>query len=217
VADEAATSDNTTASVLLAEAGWDRVLNGILHGFCHDLNGRVTSLEAIKQLVGMGEPTPDLSIEAERLSGVTKKLASICGDLGGPAGGLMLEDVAEAALSLAAKGLRDLSEPVPLQRAAESMPVRVNETRLLRGLVVLVHTVAEAARASPATAVEADELEVRFVVGWPGAEAPTDTLNADAMSALASLFKMDEGALAITGEKIVLRFPSLAALRAMTK
>ena len=37
------------------------------------------------------------------------------------------------------------------------------------------------------------------------------------MVALAGLFKMDAGALAFAGARIVLRFPSLGALRAMTK
>ena len=75
-------------AALLAAAGWLRVEDDLLGGIGHDLNGRVSSLDGLLQILALDGPeeTPVseyLREEVVRLAEVVRVLRSLGGELDG--------------------------------------------------------------------------------------------------------------------------------------
>jgi hypothetical protein len=121
-------------AVLLARAGWLRVLNEIHEGLCHDLNGRASSLDGLLHLLredGPGEaPLVDyLGAEVGRLLGTVEVMRSLYGDVEGPAEPLLPRDVVDHAVGAYRRhrGVRDIE--VETQLDADLPPFRANPAR----------------------------------------------------------------------------------------
>ncbi len=79
-------SDTSSAErlVRLAHAGWNDVSDRILAGLCHDLNGRVTSLAGMVQLLQFDEEAssmaPFLDEEVQRLEESVRQVRMLAGE-----------------------------------------------------------------------------------------------------------------------------------------
>jgi signal transduction histidine kinase len=168
-------------ATLLAAAGWLRVSDDLLGGIGHDLNGRVSSLGGLLQILEMDGPeqTPVMSYlgdEARRLGDVVDVLRSLGGDVDGPLEPVMPADVVARAARLQQRhrGLETVQTETAV--AAGVPPVRANPARLLRVLLVLLSRAGRAALDAGvrrlSLGARGDDGRVLFDVGWgPGAAA----------------------------------------------
>jgi hypothetical protein len=125
----------------LPRAGWLDVLDDLHGGMGHDLNGRVSSLDALAQLYTLDPGSVDAPLiesEAERLAELARRFAFLGGKLDAPAEAWLATDVAERAASLARRhrGLDSLE--LRVEAEADVPPLRASLSRLLRVLLIVL-------------------------------------------------------------------------------
>jgi hypothetical protein len=198
------------AAGLLAEAGWTDLFDRVIHGVCHDLNGRVTSLHAVTQLVELGEGLPPtFGVEEERLAQIARGLMMIPYDLGAEPNAAILPELMERVLSIHDK-VRDVELSKPHLTVGEEVPpVLVNEGRCVRALVLVVDRyLRHAPKADAAIRVAASSGDAE--VSLPGA---ADALSETEAEALAEVLAMDGVELRGNEDELRVVFPSLARAR----
>ena len=200
------------AAVLLAEAGWPAFQDRLILGLCHDLNGRVASLQAVTHLVEMGEPLPaTLGIEAERLKEVANRLALLHGDLEAPPTPFALDQLLRLAVDTYAR-LKDVDgSTVDVGVNEGAPPVLVNEGRFMRTLLLFVDW-ARCSTSGSALTLEvtgdADGVEVGF-------DAPEEQPDARRpLSALDRVASIEGGRVSLDAGRGILALPSLSRSRA---
>ena len=199
------------AASLLALSGWSFVLDRILAGVCHDLNGRVSSLLAVTQLIELGEPLPTtFQAEPAKLEAVARFLALIPAYLGAEPNPNRMQDLLSTAMDLHAKVRGMLEEPPPVRFAEDLPPVLVSEGRAVRGLVLLLdHSMRSFPEPDVPVSVAGDPSLVSVTVPMGNADIRDD----EALHHLGLLFEMDGAELTVEKEALVLRLPSLSAAR----
>ncbi len=222
------TSDDPDPARLLARAGWLHVSDRILSGVCHDLNGRVSSLDGLVQLLRLdgAEDTPVIPYlreEVAKLESVVSLLRLIPGELMAEpepiTPGELLERVAR--LHRTHRGLEAIETVVSY---AEGLPpLLVSWPRVGRSLLVLSAWAAHAARTSGGRSIElraeaaGESVVLRLTAGEEGRALPAlgAEASAPAVDALRGLLEMDGGELEIDlGDgTISVRLPSLSDLR----
>jgi len=166
----------------LADAGWFQVLDDILGGFGHDLNGRVASFEGLIMLVELDEPgeetpvLPYLQTETGRLSEIVRTFRGLQGDIDGDPEAMWPPD-AVAHVGGLHRRHRGLDRVTTESQVAEGLPpIRVNPSRLARTLLIVLSRAGRAAVEADVTTVTLgvrEEMErVLFEVAW--ADAPAD-------------------------------------------
>ena len=132
-------SPNTdrNAARLLADAGWDQALHGLLAGVVHDVNGRITSIGAMEQLAALEEDLGEaFQTEIERLGGVSERVGWLLGDPDAEATPLFPADVMDRAARLhgSAKELSgsDVRVSVPDPAAIPPVMIEVEATAVSR-------------------------------------------------------------------------------------
>jgi hypothetical protein len=135
----------------LNDAGWSLVADRIIRGICHDLNGRINSLSSLSYLLDTGSGDwgrvgPVFVEELERTEELSSFLRVLPDDEQGPRL-LALGELLPRALHLVE--LQPGYEGVRwnLLLTPDFPPVRMDETFLLRSLVLLLTGVAEEAKA----------------------------------------------------------------------
>lgn len=199
-------------AALLAEAGWHALLDRILLRVGHDLNGRLAAMEALQQLVELGDvPTDSLRREAERLEALSRLVARLPADLGAERSAFSLGGLLERALEVMASLDRTEEGVAALRLDEEAPPVLVNEGRCFRGLLLYVDWVHRSGvegslvfevRGDP------DTVEVRCALG-------SDDVDSEPLERLSRVFALDGGSVGldeVLGARLSL--PSLARARA---
>jgi hypothetical protein len=197
------------AAAALARAGWLALEHRLYLGFCHDVNGRVGSLQALEYLLDAGEPLPSsFGHEVARLEGVARRLTLLTGDPDAPAAPHTLLDLLGRALELHA-GLKDLDDrPVEAEVPPGLSPVLVGEARTVRLLLLALDAAYRASGGGAlALSVTGDRDGVRVALPAPAGDEGVP-------GALHSAASIDGGTLTAEGGKWVLRLPSLARARA---
>ncbi len=136
----------------LSRAGWDRISDRIIHGLCHDLSGRASSLTGLTYLLESRDEEassllPLVGAELARMEDAVRLLR------------LLPDDATEPELMAPGELLGDLALLVGVQRGLENVPVRVQSTPgapavrmdrtvFIRSLVLLFTKAAEIAGAS---------------------------------------------------------------------
>ena len=201
------------AASLLALSGWSYVLDRILASVCHDLNGRVSSLQALTQLMELGETLPEtLNAEPAKLESIVRLLALIPAYLGAEPSPIRMQDLLSSAMDLHGKVRSAMEEQPPSVEFLDGVPpVLVNESRAVRGMVLLLdHSMRSSPE--PGVSVRVGGDESMATVGLPlGAVGVQDE---DSLEPLTQLFEMDGGELEVEARTLVLRLPSVAAARA---
>ena len=195
-------------AALLADAGWADLLNRILMGLCHDVNGRVASLEAARQLAEMGASGPDnLGYEVERLTGVAARMEALVGDVEGPAAAFPLSALLATAVELHAH-LKDVGgAPLAVAEEPDLPPVLVNEARGVRLLLLFVDLASRAGVESLELGGDADGAELSFA-------APEADAERERAAALDRVAACDGGRVSWKADRCSLELPSLARARA---
>jgi hypothetical protein len=197
---------------LLAQSGWGYVLDRILAGVCHDLNGRVSSLQAVTQLLALGEPLPDtFHTEPEQLADIARFVALIPSDLGAEPIPIAAEEILHTAVDLHARVRGAIVEPTPLEILEGVPPVLVNRGRAVRGAILLTdYSMRSLPEPDRPIRLGGDSVQaiIEFPVGDAGSQDP------DLLEPLARLFEIDGGDLQVTHGQLLFRLPSLAAARA---
>lgn len=208
---EHAVSRGHPAAAALADAGWSDLQDRLILGFCHDLNGRVTSLYAVSQLVDLGEPLPDsFDTEVVRLEEVARRVAFLHGDLESAPGPFSLPDLLDRAVGLHG-GLKDLTASEVRLNVADGGPaLLVNEGRCLRLLLLFFEAAvryADERSAALDVISNGNGVEISFPV--PEGEPVSDL---DPLDRVASL---DSGRVVVTEGRCRLRLLTLSAARAL--
>lgn len=131
----------------LDRAGWSRIADRVIHGLCHDLNGRAGSLSGLSFLLesqtgDTSSVLPFLDQELAQLEEAVRLLR------------MLPDDATEAELLAPGEILPDLALMVRVQRGLEDVPVdpgdysqapalRMDRTLLIRSLVFLLTGAAE--------------------------------------------------------------------------
>lgn len=141
----------------LGEAGWGRLADRLLHGACHALNGRATSLSGLLYLLESGNRDPsDLYSVFEPEVALLEEVVGLLR--------LLPDDGAGAEVIVPQEVLPFLSTALTYQRGLETMEVRLHippdtpavrcdSTLLHRSLLLLVTRVAELGKARGAEGV----------------------------------------------------------------
>jgi len=143
----------------LSRAGWDRISDRIVHGLCHDLSGRASSLTGLTYLLeSRDEETssllPLVGEELARMEDAVRLLRLLPDDATGPeliAPGEILGDL--ALLVGVQRGLENV--PVRVQSAPGAPAVRMDRTVFIRSLTLLLTGAAEFVAAAEGRQVEA--------------------------------------------------------------
>ena len=204
-------SPNTdrNAARLLADAGWDQALHGLLAGVVHDVNGRITSIGAMEQLAALEEDLGEaFQTEIERLGGVSERVGWLLGDPDAEATPLFPADVMDRAARLhaSAKELSGSDVQVSVPAPAAVPPVLSGETRLLRALVLLLGWAGASGPEVPVRIDGEGDYAVITLEGGVAPGSPTDALGA--------LLALDGGELETVDGAVRIRLLSLAAARA---
>lgn len=204
-------SGSPSPAELLAAAGWSPMLDRILRGLAHDLNGRVSSLMAIEQLLELDdELPPEFHEEPGKLERIARFVQLLPTDLDATARAALPADLLERAATLHGKARGRALDDLPAPDIADGTPaVLVGDGRVVRGLVLVLDRCSVSWGATDRVRIEGDEHGAAFVVPCPG----TGDLDGPP-AALARLFAMDGGTLRAESGRWVLSFPSLAAARA---
>jgi len=205
---------------LLAAAGWLRVEEDIMSGVRHDLNGRVSALDGLLQIVEMdgAERTPVreyLQAEVERLWETVRVLSYLAGDLEGPVEPHLAADVVARVVALHRRH-RDLDKVATEAVVADGLPpFRAPLPFLLRALLIIL---SEAGRQALGAGVARVVLEVRreggellFEVRWGddgGAGWETSAFTATA-ALLAEALAGAGGSATATARGTVLALPAM--------
>lgn len=110
---------------LLARAGWLTVASRLTSGLTHDLNGRVTSLSGMAQLLGLDDDVrsmaPFLDEEIRRLASSVRLVALLGGELDGEPELLPLDELLESLIELHRRhhGLEGVQIDVEIQGGLE--------------------------------------------------------------------------------------------------
>ena len=187
----------------LARAGWLRVLDDILGGLSHDLNGRVSSLEGLTILLEMDGPSQATSLlrgEAGRLAEVVRVLRDLLGDVGGDPVPLMPAEAATRAESLYRRHRGLDSMPTRVIVAEGLPPFRANPFRVNCILLILLSRAGIAAGDGGVNELRLDAVrvgdEVCFDVAWLGDQRLA--WDAGDLSALQEVAAADGGRIDLT-------------------
>jgi hypothetical protein len=203
--------------VLLALAGWLEVLDDLHGGFCHDLNGRVGSLDGLLQIMQLDGPddTPVMSYlesEAARLGDSVRILRTLSGKMDAPAEPLLARDLAERALTLHRRHRGLEIQEVTLTAEEEIPPFRASLPRVLRVLLIVLSRAGRDAREAGVRKLEVHAAArggASITVRWSG-DAPWDPASlGPSLEALGALLAVDQGILALGPDSATLTFPAL--------
>ena len=196
--------------------------DNVLGGVCHDLVGRVSSLDGLIQLLQLdgAEKTPVvpyLEEEVGRLQEVVRVLRLIPGDLDADPEPMLVEELARRATDLHRKhrGLETLETRLDVEPGLQ--PVLVNPARASRSLLILLALAGRAALERESRSVQvvasgtADEVVLRMVP-WASA-LPADGAN-PVLNAIGYVLAADLATVRSSGEGLEVVFPSLARARA---
>ena len=133
----------------LSRAGWELVVDRVIHGLCHDFTGRASALRGLHYLMEEGDPdaatlTPLLAQEVESLDRTIGLLRLLPDDSTGAdllAPGEVLESLARLVRSQ--RGLEDVDVTVEIGPGAPA--VRIDRTLFIRSLLLLLTGAAEGA------------------------------------------------------------------------
>ncbi len=193
----------------LAAAGWGPFQDRLVLGLCHDVNGRVTSLQAVTQLVDMGEPLPEtFGIEVERLEELAERMSVLYGNVEAPPIPFSLPELLERAAKLYGQLKSGSPETVRLAIQEGTPPVLINEGRCLRYLLLFLDeacTTGESPEVTLEVVGDREGVQLWFKAG-PGTEAP-------GLDALDELVQLDSGEVIFEAGRWVLRLPSLSRAR----
>ncbi len=214
--DESGDGARTRVGELLGRAGWLTVLDDIQSGLYHGLNGRLSSLEGLLEIIGMDGPkdTPVTSFlegETRRLSDTVRAVRMLSGNVEGPAEPLMVQDLVsevEKMHSYQRAALRIVTETTV---ASGLPPFRGNRPRLLRAFLVLLSIATEAAEAGEPGVrfgVDAEGEALVFRIEWAG-DARTDPRSARKLEALNEVLEIEGGAVEDLGSSFEVRLPAL--------
>jgi signal transduction histidine kinase len=141
----------------LVEAGWLFLADRLIHGICHDLNGRSGSISSLAYLLNAGEEpasvTAIMEEESHRLEENVRFLR------------LLLDDDEGPQMLAPGEVLPSLAKMIPLQRGLEGVQVRVSipptapavridKTIFIRVFLLLVSAAAEEAGRSGTSTVD---------------------------------------------------------------
>jgi len=213
-------------ALLLARAGWLNVSDRILSGACHDLNGRLSSLDGLAQLLTLdgaeGTPViPYLKEEISKLETVVSLLRLFPGDLMAVPEPMTPTDLVDDVVRLHRKH-RGLESQATTYSCEDGLPpVLVNRARVGRGLLILMAWIGRTALDSGAGSLEirAEAEGEAVTLRLEGKDAGNGTLDlgvdaaAPEVAALRDLLRLDGGELDIEDRLIAVRLPSLAEAR----
>jgi hypothetical protein len=190
---------------------WPSLSDELLQGLVHALNNRVAALSAFVELARLGDDEADFLTELPAEIAQLHRVNGLFGLLparGGNAEALELSLVLDDALKLHEHHPRLRSEPVAIISEGTMIPVRAPRWALLRALLLLVHAAkreGESVRgrggASLRVGGESDELTVSL--STRGEPSPY----------LSKLARLCGGTIGREGDDLVLRLPSVVALR----
>jgi len=150
--------DIPEALLELEAAGWPDLADRLLQGFCHGLNGRISSLLGLVYLAqkgGGGDSTwvHPMETELERMEKLVRLMEGVPHGGTGHAEPTSLGEIVPGVLEI--HGLQKGLEGVELaHRMEEAPPVFLNRTVLVRCLLLLLSWVAEHARRAGQVVVE---------------------------------------------------------------
>lgn len=207
------------AGELLGRAGWLGVLDDLQGGLNHSLNGRLSSLDGLLQIIaldGLTEtPVTDmLQSETKRLAETIRILRLMGGDVEGPPEPLAAGDLVADAEALHGHRRQRFSVETETSLQEALPPFRANRARILRLLLIALNRAVRRASDMDEGHVRlratAEEDRVRFTVTWDGAVgtlAEHDaTLDLEALDELAAL---DAGGVQPERSGITLWLPAL--------
>lgn len=208
-------------AVLLARAGWMDVLDDLHGGLCHDLNGRVSALDGLVQILQLDGPDdtpviPYLEAESRRFGEVVRVLRGLSGKVDAPPSPLMPQDVARQAMELHRRhrGL-EIQESRVEEEEGGLPPFRASLPRVLRVLLIVLSRAGRDAREAGAPAVllrvGAEEERPLFQVRWDDEARTWDAgkaLEAEA-EALAGILGADGGGLQLGEGGAKVHFPPM--------
>jgi hypothetical protein len=132
-----------TLPELLARAGWLTVSTSLMTGIVHDLNGRVTSLAGLVQLLSIddtGGIAPFLEEEVRRLDGSVRLMGLLAGETGGERELVALDRLLGPLVDLHRR--RPGLEGVEIDLEFGDVPPILADARLLAQTVLLVFAAA---------------------------------------------------------------------------
>lgn len=199
------------AAGLLANAGWSALQDRILMDLCHDLNGRIAALHALRQLTEMGETAPtDLASELARLEGVAGRLSQLLGAVdGAPPVPLEPRQLVERALACL-RGASHAHGGIDLAVEGALPAVLVNEGRCLRTILLFADRAA-AMRGDVVFTIRGDPEGVELAFDVDGGVGPDDAAD---LALLDAVLRLDGGAVSVEPARCALRLPSLTRARA---
>lgn len=126
----------------LAQAGWSDVSDRILAGLCHDLNGRVTSLAGMVQLLQLDEDSasmsPFLDQEVSRLEGSVRMVRRLAGEQDEDPEPLHLPEIVPDLVGLFGKHRHLEGLETTLEMDPGLLPVVSRWTLLARSILILL-------------------------------------------------------------------------------
>ena len=205
-------------AVLLASAGWLDVLDDLHGGLCHDLNGRVSALDGLVQILQLDGPDdtpviPYLEAESRRFGEVVRVLRSLSGRVDTPPSPLMPQDVARQAMELHRRHRGLEIQQSRVEEGEGLPPFRASLPRVLRVLVIVLSRAGRDAREAGAPAVllrvDAEGGRPAFQVGWDDDAREWNAgrcLKAES-EPLAAILRADGGALETLEDGARVHFP----------
>lgn len=211
------------SAVLLAEAGWFEVLDDLHGGLCHDLNGRVSSLDGLLQILQLDGPDDTnvisyIESEAGRLAETVQVLRTLSGRLDVPPQALAAQDLVTRALALHRRHRGLEIHQHRYEMTQDLPPFRASLPRVLRVLLVVLSRAGRDARASTESRISGlyvkgtvrngdPAVEVRWD---PDAETAWDPRGlADVTGPLGRILSADGAVLELDEDAAVLVFPAL--------
>lgn len=205
--------------VLLARAGWFRVLDDLHGGLCHDLNGRVSSLDGLLHILHMDESAEEkvmgfIEGETERLSGTVKILRSLSGLPSRESEALQVDEVVARATALHQRHRGLEGQKTHATVAENTPPVRSAPPRLLRVILIVLSHLGHAARDIKASGVNAmvqgEEGRVVFRFSVHGGDGQEDlSALGDVKGPLGAVLAVDGGELDVTAAGVSFSLPAL--------
>jgi C4-dicarboxylate-specific signal transduction histidine kinase len=207
-----------------AEAGWLRILEGLIAGIHHALNNRLGTLSAVSQVLEgdlpPGHPLAgSLSAEVRRMEDTVAWLREL-GPGNDEVTAVQLEPILERAIQFVSlhPATRDVSVEVRL--AEGLLPLRLSPGRLFRVLLILLAAAARTGAGPIRVRASSDDRSLEVSIRADGAvesEAEGTEMGGIDPAAAAALVGADEGDLRIEsdpeGLTCFLRYPTLLEVR----
>lgn len=202
--------------VLLVRAGWLDVMDNLHGGFCHSLNGRLSSLDGLVQIIRMDGPSETpveefLEGECTRLEGTVRAMRALLGDPAAPPEPLMVGDLVREAEAVYAYHRERSKVSTESSEGSALPPFRANRARWLRLLLIILGRVGRGAGdrvVHLGASAQGGRVGVHAVQGdgsTPGHPEMPDT-ELEALSALAGL---DGGTVERVGGGLVAWAPAM--------